>query len=104
MVLALMITPHHLNNSRSQRILWLLEELELPYEIVIYQRDADTRLAPGSLKKVHPLGKSPASGSSASAPDSRALRRGVGLAEVGREHVPSRHAQGRDDRADHESG
>ena len=41
-----MITLHHLNNSRSQRILWLLEELELPYEIAIYQRDSDTRLAP----------------------------------------------------------
>jgi glutathione S-transferase len=59
MVCASMITLHHLNNSRSQRILWLLEELELPYEIVIYQRDAETRLAPEALKAVHPLGKSP---------------------------------------------
>ncbi|NHK27875.1 glutathione S-transferase [Parvularcula flava] len=54
-----MITVHHLNNSRSQRILWLLEELELPYEIVRYERDAETMLAPQSLKDVHPLGKSP---------------------------------------------
>jgi len=54
-----MITVHHLNDSRSQRILWLLEELGLPYEIVRYQRDAQTRLAPPELKAVHPLGKSP---------------------------------------------
>ncbi len=54
-----MISVHHLNNSRSQRILWLLEELELPYEIVRYQRDAQTMLAPPSLRAVHPLGKSP---------------------------------------------
>lgn len=54
-----MITVHHLNNSRSQRILWLLEELELPYEIVRYRRDAQTMLAPPSLRAVHPLGKSP---------------------------------------------
>lgn len=50
---------HHLNNSRSQRILWLLEELELPYAIRHYQRDAVTNLAPPELKAVHPLGKSP---------------------------------------------
>ncbi|MES2226319.1 MAG: glutathione S-transferase [Pseudomonadota bacterium] len=54
-----MITVHHLNNSRSQRVLWLLEELGLPYEIVKYERDAQTMLAPPSLMKVHPLGKSP---------------------------------------------
>ena len=54
-----MITVHHLNDSRSQRILWLLEELELPYEIAFYERDAVTRLAPPELKAVHPLGKSP---------------------------------------------
>ena len=54
-----MITVHHLNNSRSQRILWLLEELGLPYEIKRYQRDAKTMLAPPELLKVHPLGKSP---------------------------------------------
>lgn len=53
-----MITVHHLNNSRSQRVLWLLEELELPYEIVRYQRQPDM-LAPPSLRAVHPLGKSP---------------------------------------------
>jgi len=54
-----MITVHHLNNSRSQRVLWLLEELGLPYEIKHYQRDAKTSLAPPELLKVHPLGKSP---------------------------------------------
>ncbi|WP_374471491.1 glutathione S-transferase family protein [Phenylobacterium sp.] len=54
-----MIVVHHLNQSRSQRILWLLEELELPYEIKRYARDATTRLAPPELKAVHPLGKSP---------------------------------------------
>lgn len=53
------ITVHHLNDSRSQRILWLLEELELPYDIVFHQRDPETRLAPPSLQAVHPLGKSP---------------------------------------------
>ena len=54
-----MIVVHHLNNSRSQRILWLLEELGLPYEIKHYQRDAKTMLAPPELRAVHPLGKSP---------------------------------------------
>ncbi|MDB5969718.1 MAG: Glutathione S-transferase [Hydrocarboniphaga sp.] len=54
-----MLTVHHLNNSRSQRILWLLEELGLPYEIKRYQRDAATMLAPKELKAIHPLGKSP---------------------------------------------
>ena len=54
-----MITVHHLNNSRSQRVLWLLEELGLPYEIKKYQRDATTMLAPPELTRVHPLGKSP---------------------------------------------
>lgn len=53
------IIVHHLNNSRSQRILWLLEELELPYEIRHYQRDPVTNLAPEALLNVHPLGKSP---------------------------------------------
>lgn len=53
-----MLTVHHLNNSRSQRILWALEELDVPYQIVRYQREP-TMLAPESLKKVHPLGKSP---------------------------------------------
>ena len=54
-----MITVHHLNDSRSQRILWLLEELELPYEIKHYARNPQTRLAPPELMTVHPLGKSP---------------------------------------------
>ena len=54
-----MLTVHHLNDSRSQRILWLLEELGVPYEIAQYRRDSQTRLAPPELKAVHPLGKSP---------------------------------------------
>jgi len=54
-----MITVHHLNNSRSQRVLWLLEELDLDYRIVRYQRDPKTLLAPAELRAVHPLGKSP---------------------------------------------
>ena len=54
-----MIVVHHLNESRSQRILWLLEELGVPYEVRHYARDATTRLAPPALKQVHPLGKSP---------------------------------------------
>jgi glutathione S-transferase len=54
-----LIEVHHLNNSRSQRVLWLLEELELPYTIVKYQRDAVTNLAPATLSAIHPLGKSP---------------------------------------------
>ena len=54
-----MIVVHHLNNSRSQRILWLLEELGLTYEVKRYERDAKTMLAPPELKAVHPLGKSP---------------------------------------------
>ncbi len=54
-----MITVHHLNNSRSQRVLWLLEELGVPYEIEKYQRDAKSMLAPPELTRVHPLGKSP---------------------------------------------
>lgn len=54
-----MIVVHHLNESRSQRILWLLEELGLPYEIKHHKRDAETRLAPPELVQVHPLGKSP---------------------------------------------
>ena len=54
-----MITLHHLETSRSQRILWLLEELQLPYELKVYARNKATRLAPPELKKIHPLGKSP---------------------------------------------
>ena len=54
-----MIVVHHLNNSRSQRVLWLLEELGVPYEIKPYQRDAKTMLAPPELRAIHPLGKSP---------------------------------------------
>jgi glutathione S-transferase len=54
-----MIVVHHLNNSRSQRILWLLEELGLEYELRRYQRDPNTLLAPPQLRQIHPLGKSP---------------------------------------------
>lgn len=54
-----MITVHHLENSRSQRVLWLLEELGLPYEVRRYARDPQSMLAPPELKQVHPLGKSP---------------------------------------------
>jgi len=54
-----MILVHHLNDSRSQRVLWLLEELGVPYEIRHYERHATTRLAPPELQAVHPLGKSP---------------------------------------------
>ena len=53
------ITVHHLNNSRSQRVLWLLEELGVSYDIKFYERDPLTKLAPPELKMVHPLGKSP---------------------------------------------
>jgi glutathione S-transferase len=54
-----MITVHHLNNSRSQRVLWLLEELNVRYEVKRYERDKTTMLAPKELKAIHPLGKSP---------------------------------------------
>ena len=81
-----MITVHHLNNSRSQRVLWLLEELGVPYEIVKYQRDPKTMLAPESLRKVHPLGKSPV-----------ITEDGVTIAETGAiiEYVLERHGAGR---------
>ena len=54
-----MLTVHHLNDSRSQRILWLLEELEVPYDIKSYRRDPHTKMAPPELQQIHPLGKSP---------------------------------------------
>ncbi len=54
-----MLTVHHLNQSRSKRVLWLLEELEMPYQRIDHQRDATTHLAPASLKAVHPLSKAP---------------------------------------------
>lgn len=82
-----MITVHHLDNSRSQRVLWLLEELELPYAIVQYQRDPATLLAPPALRRVHPLGKSPV----VTTDD------GLVLAESGAilETLVERHGQGR---------
>ena len=81
-----MIIVHHLNNSRSQRVLWLLEELALPYEIKKYQRDAKTMLAPPELKAVHPLGKSPV-----------ITDDGVTVAESGAiiEYLIERHGHGR---------
>ena len=54
-----MLTVHHLNKSRSKRVLWLLEELNMPYQRVDHQRDAQTNLAPASIKAVHPLSKAP---------------------------------------------
>ncbi|MBJ7264494.1 MAG: glutathione S-transferase [Burkholderiaceae bacterium] len=54
-----MIEIHHLNKSRSRRITWLLEELGTPYEVIAYQRDPETGLAPDTLKAIHPLGKAP---------------------------------------------
>ncbi|MFT4269102.1 MAG: glutathione S-transferase [Xenophilus sp.] len=81
-----MLTVHHLDNSRSQRVLWLLEELELPYEIVHYKRDPQTMLAPPELRRVHPLGKSPV-----------VTGDGLVLAESGAilETLTERHGQGR---------
>ena len=81
-----MITVHHLNNSRSQRVLWLLEELELPYEIHKYERDPVTMLAPPELTQVHPLGKSPV-----------VTDAGLTVAESGAivEYLVERHGQGR---------
>ena len=58
-IIGRMITLHHLENSRSQRVLWLLEELGVPYEVKRYERDPKTMLAPPELAAVHPLGKSP---------------------------------------------
>lgn len=80
------ITVHHLNNSRSQRVLWLLEELQLPYELRRYERDRKTMLAPPELKEVHPLGKSPV-----------ITDEGVTVAESGAivEYVLEQHGQGR---------
>jgi glutathione S-transferase len=81
-----MLTVHHLNNSRSQRVLWLLEELGVPYEIIRYQRDAKTMLAPAALKQVHPLGKSPV-----------ITDDGQTIAETGAiiDYITDRHGEGR---------
>ena len=81
-----MIVVHHLNNSRSQRVLWLLEELGVDYEIVKYERDPQTMLAPASLRAVHPLGKSPV-----------ITEDGTTVAETGAivEYVLERHGNGR---------
>jgi glutathione S-transferase len=81
-----MITVHHLNNSRSQRVLWLLEELGVDYEVRRYQRDPNTMFAPASLRAVHPLGKSPV-----------LTENGLTIAESGAiiEYVIERHGGGR---------
>jgi glutathione S-transferase len=81
-----MITVHHLNNSRSQRVLWLLEELGLEYELKRYERDPKTMQAPASLRAVHPLGKSPV-----------IAEAGVTVAESGAimEYIVGRHGKGR---------
>ena len=81
-----MIIVHHLENSRSQRILWLLEELGIAYQVQRYARDRKTMLAPPELKAVHPLGKSPVISDS-----------GVVIAETGAiiEHLVERHGNGR---------
>lgn len=81
-----MILVHHLENSRSQRILWLLEELGLAYEVKRYERDKKTNLAPKELVKVHPLGKSPVIDDA-----------GAVIAETGAiiEHIIETHGQGR---------
>ncbi|MGH6956136.1 MAG: glutathione S-transferase family protein [Caulobacteraceae bacterium] len=81
-----MIVVHHLNESRSQRILWLLEELELPYEIKFYRRDATTNLAPPELTAVHPLGKSPVI-----SVDGRAIAESGAIVD----YIVRRHAGGR---------
>lgn len=81
-----MITVHHLNNSRSQRVLWLLEELGVPYEVKRYERNKQTMLAPPELKAIHPLGKSPV-----------VTEDGKTIAETGAivEYILERHGQGR---------
>ena len=81
-----MLTVHHLNNSRSQRVLWLLEELGVPYEVKRYERDPQTMLAPPELRAVHPLGKSPV-----------ITEDGMVLAETGAivEYILDRHGAGR---------
>jgi len=81
-----MIIVHHLNNSRSQRVLWLLEELGLTYEVKRYERDPKTMLAPASLRAVHPLGKSPV-----------ITEDGLVIAESGAiiEYLIERHGKGR---------
>jgi glutathione S-transferase len=83
-----MITVHHLNNSRSQRVLWLLEELGVPYDIERYQRDPKTMRAPPELRAVHPLGKSPV----ITEPEA-----GRAIAETGAiiDYVLERHGRGR---------
>ncbi len=85
-----MITVHHLNNSRSQRVLWLLEELGLPYQIKAYWRDKKTMLAPPELRQVHPLGKSPVITDSISTPS-------VTVAESGAivEYLIDQYSEGR---------
>lgn len=86
-----MVTVHHLNNSRSQRVLWLLEELGVPYEVKRYERDAKTMLAPPELLAVHPLGKSPV------ITDGDLLQGGITVAESGAivEYLVGTYGEGR---------
>lgn len=85
-----MIRVHHLNASRSHRILWLLEELGLAYEIVPYQRDKKTMLAPESLRRIHPLGKSPVVEVDAEGGPARVLAESGAILEI----LADRHGQG----------
>ncbi|MDR5866023.1 glutathione S-transferase family protein [Halomonas koreensis] len=95
-----MIRVHHLENSRSQRVLWLLEELGVDYEVVTYRRDPETLLAPASLKAVHPLGKSPVITDEGR--DGRAVAESGAILEYLLEHYDPEHrlapAPGGDDR------
>lgn len=86
-----MLTVHHLENSRSTRILWLLEELEVPYDVKHYARDPKSQLAPAALKQVHPLGKAPV-----------LTDNGTTIAETGAivEYILERHGNGRLEPAD----
>src|SRR5689334_9702702 len=86
-----MIIVHHLNESRSQRILWLLEELGVPYELKHYSRDAHTRLAPPELKAVHALGKSPVITDTSAAGGGRAVHETGAIID----YIIRRHGDGR---------
>jgi glutathione S-transferase len=86
-----MIIVHHLNESRSQRILWLLEELGIPYELKKHQRDAQTRLAPPELRAIHPLGKSPVITDTSRAGGGRAIHETGAIID----YVIRRHGAGR---------
>lgn len=90
-----MLTLHHLNNSRSQRILWLLEELGVDYKIEFYERDSTTNLAPDSLRAVHPLGRSPV----LSTPHGAIAESGAIVEYLVRNHAESSFATPKDEEA-----